>query len=201
MYCKRVKIRWAKLSCFSWFSGVPRKFSRDYKCLSLIILNNEYLCTAHGQGNAKIFPRKFWWYWNREYLAQRIFPHLRCLVCLQVSKINYVFVKMGTKVQFHYYDDAFIKQEVLLRCYCYTFIGLPILLTVTCGSTAWRRVDNKPVHHRFSVKMIPSILPTTMCVERNSASQHLDVCVAFFWLFITCIHYITNETCDFLGVQ
>ena len=42
-YCKWEKICWAKLSCFSRFSGVPRKFFREYKCLSLIILNNEYL--------------------------------------------------------------------------------------------------------------------------------------------------------------
>ena len=38
--------------CFSRFSEVPRKFIHEYKCLSLIILNNEYFCTAYGQGNA-----------------------------------------------------------------------------------------------------------------------------------------------------
>ena len=37
--------------------------------------------------------------------------------------------------------------------------------------------------------------------ERNSASQHLDIHAAFFWLFITRIHYINNETRYFLGVQ
>ena len=57
-YRKRGKINWAKLSRFSWFSGVPRKFFCECKCLSLIILNNEYLCTAYGQGNVKIFPQK-----------------------------------------------------------------------------------------------------------------------------------------------
>ena len=40
-YRKRGKICWAKLSHFSWFSGVLRKFFREYKCLSLITLNNE----------------------------------------------------------------------------------------------------------------------------------------------------------------
>ena len=40
---KQGKIRWAKLSRFPRFSGVPRKFFRGYKRLSLIILNNEYL--------------------------------------------------------------------------------------------------------------------------------------------------------------
>ena len=78
MYRKRGKIRWAKLSRFS---GVPRKFFRKYKCLSSITLNNEYLCTAYGQGNAKIFPRKLLWCWNREYLAQLIFPRLRYNLC------------------------------------------------------------------------------------------------------------------------
>ena len=73
-YRKRGKIHWAKLSRFSQFLGVPWKFFREYKCLSLI---NEYLCTAYGQGNTKIFPQKLWWCWNREYLAQRIFPRLR----------------------------------------------------------------------------------------------------------------------------
>ena len=58
----------------SQFSGVLWKFFREYKCLSLIALNNEYLCTAYGQGNAKIFRRKLQWHWNHEYLAQRIFP-------------------------------------------------------------------------------------------------------------------------------
>ena len=58
-----------------------------------------------------------------------------------------------------------------------SFVCLSCLLSLV---SHWRRVDNKPVHHHFSVKMIPSFLPTTMCVERNSASQHLDVCVAFF---------------------
>ena len=42
-YCKRGKIRWAKLSRFSRFSRVPRKFFRECKCLPLIILNNKYL--------------------------------------------------------------------------------------------------------------------------------------------------------------
>ena len=56
IYCKSGKIRWAKLSRFSRFSEVPRKFFHEYKCLSLIILNNEYLCTTYGQGNVKIFP-------------------------------------------------------------------------------------------------------------------------------------------------
>ena len=42
-YRKREKIRWAKLSHFSRFSGVPRKFSHEYKCFSLIVLNNEHL--------------------------------------------------------------------------------------------------------------------------------------------------------------
>ena len=54
-YRKRGKICWAKLSRFSRFSGVPRKFFHEYKCLSLI-LNNEYLCTTYDQGNAKMFP-------------------------------------------------------------------------------------------------------------------------------------------------
>ena len=76
-YCKRGKICWAKLLRFSRFSGVPRKFLHEYRCLSLIILNNEYLRTAYGQGNAKIFPWKVQWHWNCEYLAQRIFPCLR----------------------------------------------------------------------------------------------------------------------------
>ena len=57
-YCKRGKICWAKHLRFSRFSGVPRKFFREYKCLFLIILNNEYLCTDYSQGNAKIFLRK-----------------------------------------------------------------------------------------------------------------------------------------------
>ena len=61
VYHKRGKICWAKLSRFSRFSGVPQKVFREYKCLSLIILNNEYLCTAFGQGNTKIFPRKLRW--------------------------------------------------------------------------------------------------------------------------------------------
>ena len=43
VYRKQGKICWTKLSCFSWFSGVPRKFFCEYKCLSLFILNNEYL--------------------------------------------------------------------------------------------------------------------------------------------------------------
>ena len=30
LYCKRGKIRWAKLSRFSRFSRAPRKFSREY---------------------------------------------------------------------------------------------------------------------------------------------------------------------------
>ena len=42
-YRKWGKIRWAKLSHFSRFSGVPRKFFRKYKYLSLFRLNNEYL--------------------------------------------------------------------------------------------------------------------------------------------------------------
>ena len=55
VYNKRGKIRRAKLSRFSRYSGVPQKFFREYKCLCLTLLNNEYSCTAYGQGNAKIF--------------------------------------------------------------------------------------------------------------------------------------------------
>ena len=43
IYCKQRKILWVKLLRFSWFSGVLRKFFREYKCLSLIVLNNEHL--------------------------------------------------------------------------------------------------------------------------------------------------------------
>ena len=42
-YRKWGKICWAKLSRFLWFSGVPQKFFCEYKCLSLIVLNNEHL--------------------------------------------------------------------------------------------------------------------------------------------------------------
>ena len=41
-YCKWGKICWAKLSRFSWFSRVTWKFFREYKCLSLIILNDKH---------------------------------------------------------------------------------------------------------------------------------------------------------------
>ena len=40
---KSNKIRWVKLLHFSWFSGVLQKFFHEYKRLSLIVLNNEYL--------------------------------------------------------------------------------------------------------------------------------------------------------------
>ena len=39
IYCKWGKIHWAKLSCFSQFSGVPRNFSLNVSAS----LNNEYL--------------------------------------------------------------------------------------------------------------------------------------------------------------
>ena len=42
-YRKQGKIHCAKLSCFSQFSGVLQKFFREYKCLSLLVLNNEHL--------------------------------------------------------------------------------------------------------------------------------------------------------------
>ena len=43
MYRNQGKIFWAKLLHFSWFLGVMQKFFREYKCLSLIVLNNEHL--------------------------------------------------------------------------------------------------------------------------------------------------------------
>ena len=43
VYRKQGKIHWAKLLHFSQFSGVPRKYFHEYKRLSLIVLNNEYL--------------------------------------------------------------------------------------------------------------------------------------------------------------
>ena len=43
IYRKQGKIFWAKLLRFSWFLGVTRKFFCEYKCLSLIVLNNEHL--------------------------------------------------------------------------------------------------------------------------------------------------------------
>ena len=42
IYRKREKIRWAKYSHFSRFSRVPRKFYHEYKCLSIIVLNNKH---------------------------------------------------------------------------------------------------------------------------------------------------------------
>ena len=42
-YRKQGKICWAKLLHFSFFLGVTRKFFREYKHLSLIVLNNEHL--------------------------------------------------------------------------------------------------------------------------------------------------------------
>ena len=53
IYHKWGKIRWAKLLRFSWFSGVPQKFFHEYKCLSLIVLNNE---RTYSQGKVKVFP-------------------------------------------------------------------------------------------------------------------------------------------------
>ena len=83
-YRKRRKICWTKLSHFYGFQEYCESFSMNIaKCLSLIILNNEYLCAAYGQGNVKIFSRKLWWHWNSEYLAQQIFPHLRYVKSLR----------------------------------------------------------------------------------------------------------------------
>ena len=47
MYCIRGKTHWAKLPQFSWFSRVLRKFFRDYKCFSFIIVKtsmNKHFC-------------------------------------------------------------------------------------------------------------------------------------------------------------
>ena len=52
------------------------KVFREYNCLSLIILNNEYLCTTYGQGNAKLFPRKLRWRWNWEYSPANLSPSM-----------------------------------------------------------------------------------------------------------------------------
>ena len=70
-YRERGKIHWAKLLCFSWFSRIPRKLFHEYKLLSLIILNNKYCWPRQ----CKVFLQKLRWGWNREHLAQRIFPH------------------------------------------------------------------------------------------------------------------------------
>ena len=56
LYCEHGKIRWAKLLGFSRLSGVPQKFFREYKCLSLIILNNEYFMAKAMQ---KYFCKNF----------------------------------------------------------------------------------------------------------------------------------------------
>ena len=71
-YCKRGKIHWAKLLRFSWFSRVPRKLFREYKPLSLIILNNKYFW----QRQCKVFPQNFDEVETAKRLAQQIFPRL-----------------------------------------------------------------------------------------------------------------------------
>ena len=59
--------------CFSQFSRVPWEFFREFKCLSLIVLNNGHLWPRQHES---IFW-KLWWRWNCEYLAQRIFLRLQ----------------------------------------------------------------------------------------------------------------------------
>ena len=46
--------------------------------------------STYGQGNAKAFPWKLQWHWNRKYLAQPIFPHLRY--------VHYIWYCQFTKV-------------------------------------------------------------------------------------------------------
>ena len=90
--------------------------------------------------------------------------------------------------------------------FSYAFLDLVILPTATC-SFQWKRVSNKPARWRFSVEVMPSILPTTcVCLvvtwyERNSTFQHLYVRAAFFLLFIIRVNCINNATRDFLGAQ
>ena len=78
IYRKRRRIRWAKLLRFSWFQEYLESFSM--KVFLFNFINNEYLCTAYGQGNAKIFLQKLWWHWNRKHLAQCIFPIYSSLI-------------------------------------------------------------------------------------------------------------------------
>ena len=57
IYCKPGKIHCAKLLRFSWLSGVPWKFFREYKCLSLIVL--KLIISTYDQETRKYFCENF----------------------------------------------------------------------------------------------------------------------------------------------
>ena len=105
-----------------------------------------------------------------------------------------------------YYSYHGHSMRLFSASFSYAFLDLVILPTATC-SFHWRRVSYKPACQRFSVEVMPSILPTT-CVylvatwyEHNSTFQRLYIRVAFFLLFIMHVNYINNEARDFLRAQ
>ena len=64
------KIYWAKLSHFSWFSGVLRKFFHEYKHFSLIVLNNVHLWPRqHESISMKILMALQLWMFNPANLS------------------------------------------------------------------------------------------------------------------------------------
>ena len=93
IYRKRGKIRWAKLSHFSWFSRVLQKISHEYKHLSFTMLNNKlakatqkcFCGNFNGVETLNIQPREsFPVYSNRAvamYSIKPIFYHLTNSYC------------------------------------------------------------------------------------------------------------------------
>ena len=84
-YHKQGKIYWAKLLCFSQFSGVPWNFLREYKGLSLIVLNNEHLWPRQQKSIAvKTLMMLKLWIFNPANLSLStvcyaiIYPHKIC---------------------------------------------------------------------------------------------------------------------------
>ena len=100
-YCKWGKIRWAKLSLFSRFSGIPRKFFHEYTCLLLIIVNNEYL-----------WPRQ------RENISAKTLMTLKSRVYSPVNLSPSTVISSIDPKLLPYYTSLFLLQN----CHFETFI-------------------------------------------------------------------------------
>ena len=126
VYRKQGKIRWAKLLRFSWFSEILQTFFCEYKCLSLIILNNEYSLLM-AKATRKYFRENF----NGDETAN-----------IQPSKSFLVQLR-----QFQHHNNRNSSHKLRMQGQFVTLFTIVTLLISKCLITCSSQ------HHKYLVRM------------------------------------------------
>ena len=93
--------------------------------------------STYGQRNAKVFPWKLWWHWNREYLTQQIFPCLWYKMGLSWWKS----LLARSTVTIYYIINSHVEKFIYTLPSVIKAVGIGLVNPVTAGPV-WKLISH-----------------------------------------------------------